>query len=234
MPNKKIAVMQPYLFPYIGYFQLINAVDAYVLYDDVQWIRGWINRHTILQNGEETKVTLAVDKHGSRDLINQVSFTSNPELKADYLNKIANAYRHAPYFKETFSLIEDVINYENRNVPKLIEYSLRQLNARLGITTELLFSSDIDYNRDVNAQSKIIDITQKLNGETYINNINGQHLYNREDFAAQNLTLKFLEKEIEAYPQFGKEFVPFLSIIDVLMFNDVDTVKNMVTKGKLV
>lgn len=234
MQNKKIAVMQPYLFPYIGYFQLINAVDAYVLYDDVQWIRGWINRHTILQNGEETKVTLAVDKHGSRDLINQVSFTSNPELKADYLNKISNAYRHAPYFKETFSLVEDVVNYENRNVPKLIEYSLRLLKSRLGITTELLFSSDIDYNRDVNAQNKIIDITQKLNGETYINNINGQHLYNREDFAIQNLTLKFLEKEIDVYPQFGKEFVPYLSIIDVLMFNDLETVQKMITKGKLV
>lgn len=234
MQDKKIAVMQPYLFPYIGYFQLIKAVDTYVLYDDVQWIRGWINRHTILQNGGEEKGTLAVEKHGSRDLINQVSFISDSQLKKDYLNKIRNAYQKAPHFQEIFPLIEDIVNYENRAVPYLIAYSIKQLSKLLNIKTQLLLSSEIDYNRTLNAQDKIIDIVQKLGGNIYINNINGQHLYNREDFAAQNLTLKFLEKEIEPYKQFDNEFVPYLSIIDVLMFNDIETVRKMVIKGKLV
>jgi len=234
MPGKKVAVMQPYLFPYIGYFQLINAVDTYVLFDDVQWIRGWINRHMILQNGCEEKIALAVEKHGSRDMINQVSFTSNLELKTDYLNKIRNAYQKAPHFKEIFSLVEDVVNYEERKVSSLILYSIRRLNELLNISTELLLSSQIDYNRETTAQNKIIDITKKIGANIYINNINGKHLYNKEDFASCSLTLNFLDREIEPYQQFKGEFVPYLSIIDVLMFNDVETVRKMVTKGKLV
>lgn len=234
MRDKKIAVMQPYLFPYIGYFQLINAVDTYVLFDDVQWIRGWINRHTILQNGAEEKVTLAVNKHSSRDLINQVSFSDNSEFNTGYLNKIRNAYYNAPNFAEIFPLIENVIQYKNRNVPQLIAYSIEKINKLLGITTQILFSSEIDYNRETTAQNKIMDITNKLGGNIYINNINGQLLYDKQDFAAQNLKLLFLEKEIESYPQFKNEFVPYLSIIDVLMFNDVETVRKMVAKGKFV
>ena len=226
--------MQPYLFPYIGYFQLINAVDTYVFYDDVQWIRGWINRHTILQNGQESKIALATEKHSSRVNINQVQFTNNNEYKQEYLNKIKNAYQKSPHYKDIYPLIEEVVNHEDRNVANLIAFSVKQLNNLLGINTKCIFSSSIDYNHQLSAQDKIIDITKKLGGNIYINNINGQHLYNKEDFAKADLTLQFLEKEIEPYTQFKNEFVPYLSIIDVLMFNNIETVQKMVTKGKLV
>lgn len=234
MQDKKIAIMQPYLFPYIGYFQLINAVDIYVFYDDVQWIKGgWINRHSLLQMENSKIATLPVEKHGLCS-INQVFFTSNNKYKQEYLNKIINAYKKAPYYKDIYPLIEEVINYEDRNVAHLIAFSIKQLNNLLGINTKCIFSSSIDYNHQLSAQDKIIDITKKLGGNIYINNINGQHLYNKEDFIKAGLTLQFLEKEIEAYTQFKNEFVPYLSIIDVLMFNDIETVQQMVTKGKLV
>lgn len=234
MQNKKVAVMQPYLFPYIGYFQLINAVNTYVFYDDVQWIKGgWINRHTILSNDRETYASLPTEKHSTFSKINEVRFSDNTKNITDYLNKITNFYRKAPYFSDIYPLIEDIVNYQERNCVGMIARSFKILNQLLNISTECLLASEINYNHNLNAQDKIIDITKKLNGIIYINNINGQHLYNREDFAAQNLTLKFLEKEIEPYKQFDNEFVPYLSIIDILMFNDIETARKMVTKGKL-
>ena len=123
----KIAIMQPYLFPYIGYFQQINYVDMYIFHDDVQWIKGgWINRHTVNKNNNEYKLTLALQKHSSHALINEVFIAQG--AKEEYLKQISNIYRKAPYYKDVYNIIVDIINYQTDNISELNGYSIVTLS----------------------------------------------------------------------------------------------------------
>lgn len=233
MKNKTIAIMQPYLFPYIGYFQLIDKVDVFVSFDDVQWIRrGWINRHTILKNNAEKKITLPVVKADMASMINQVSFCNF--VHNDYLNQIKQSYIKAPNFKEIYSFIESVMQYEESNVANFVNNSICEVMKLLSIDTEFISSSTLKNDKILSSQDKIINICQHLNAHSYINNINGQYLYKKEDFKEKNIDLLFLNKEIKKYKQFDNNFIPYLSIIDVLMFNSIEATRKMVKEGFLI
>lgn len=225
--------MQPYLFPYIGYFQQMNLVDKYVLFDDVQWIRGWINRHELLLNGSGKLTTLSVEKHSNRCLINEVN--TNEVALGQYLYEIRKLYHKAPYFEVIYPMLEDVLFCKERNLVKIILNTFVWLNDLFDMKTEFLLSSNIDYNRNTDAENKILDICKKNNAKVYINTIKGQHLYDREKFKSHELKLYFFDRIITPYEQYSKnDFVPYLSIIDVLMFNDVQTVKEMIKLGNLI
>jgi hypothetical protein len=223
--------MQPYLFPYLGYFQLICAVDKFVLFDDAQWIRGWINRHNILFQDKEKLVTLAVQNHPSRCSINEVIIDSS--ARENYLQLIESAYKKAPFFSDIFAIVENILGYEENNLSKFILNSLQRLSYTLEIDTEFLRSSTIEYDRGSNASNKLIEITKSLGAKTYVNTIRGEKLYNKEDFLTNNLELKFLNRTIKPYKQFKADFVPYLSIIDVLMFNGIEKTKQLVMEFDL-
>jgi len=227
----KTAIMQPYLFPYLGYFQLICAVDKFVLFDDVQWIRGWINRHNILCHDKEKLVTLAVENHSGRCSINEVTIDSS--AKENYLTLIESAYKKAPFFSDIFAIVKNILGYEENNLSKFILNSLQTLSDTLEIDTEFLQSSKIEYNRGAIASDKLIEITKSLGAKTYVNTIRGEKLYNKEDFLTSNLELKFLGRKIKPYKQFKADFVPYLSIIDVLMFNGIEETKQLVKEFDL-
>lgn len=231
--TKKIAIMQPYFFPYIGYFQLINHVDLYVFYDDVQWIRGWINRHCLLNNNKEYLTTLNVQKHSSHAMINEIML-KDKTVQLQYLDLITTLYSKAPYFKDIYNLIKEIVEYPNENLSLFVENSIIQICKFLDIKTEFIRSSDIDFDKTLKGQDRLIELCKALGYKNYVNNINGKDLYNREDFEKENLKLYFFNREITPYKQFNDNFVPFLSIIDVLMFNDIETVKSELTKGELV
>ena len=231
----KTVIMQPYLFPYLGYWQMISSADIFVLFDDVNFIkRGWINRNNILLNGTAHLFTLPLIEATQNKLINEISVTHDDKEKQKILKTMEAAYKKAPYFSEVFPIINDVFTYKHHNLKQFLLHQFKVVFSFLGIGTKLLCSSDIDKNNTLKAQDKIIDICHRLNTTHYVNAIGGQKLYDRERFAQEHMKLSFIKMRDIRYPQFKNEFVPCLSIIDVLMFNDQENVRHLLTEYDLV
>lgn len=213
-----VAVMQPYLFPYIGYFQLIRAVDVFVIYDDVNYIRqGWINRNNILLHGKAHRWTLPVADQSSFRHINRHEIGNPEHAKRKLLKLFESAYRKAPAFDEVYPLLEEVMAHPDANLAGFVANSLRRVSAFIGLDTRFALSSGIPKNPDDSAQQRVIDMVRHIGGTQYCNAIGGQALYSREDFEAAGIRLNFLRTGDVRYEQPAEEFVPCLSIIDVLM-----------------
>ncbi|OCL22930.1 hypothetical protein A9G07_07665 [Gilliamella sp. wkB72] len=224
----KIGIMQPYFFPYMGYWQLINAVDKYVIYDDVNFIKnGWINRNNILLNGKKYLVTLPLDGASSFLLINQIRTTSKTKDKEKVLKTIAQSYKKAPYFENVISIVENTIMNESKFICDALIYSIKSVINYLDIKTEILISSELDKDNSLSSEDKVIHICKLLNGNNYLNAIGGQELYNKSNFEKQNLQLSFLKMNQQNYKQLSNDFVPNLSMIDVLMFNSPSSIREM-------
>ncbi len=231
----KLAIMQPYLFPYIGYFQLINAVDTFVIYDDVNFIKkGWINRNSILVNNKSFLFSAPLKEVSQNKRINEIFIDTNANWQNELLKTIEYSYKKAPFFSAVFPIINSVLTQNETNLSKFITYSLQTIAQYLTIKTNFIISSDIEKNNDLKGQDKIIEICKKCNATSYINAIGGIELYNTNDFLQQNIQLHFIKTNPIEYTQFKNEFVPWLSIIDVLMFNDVEKVKIMLNNYDLV
>jgi hypothetical protein len=227
-----LAIMQPYLFPYIGYWQLINAVDTFVIFDDVNFIKkGYINRNSIMVGGKSQQFTLELVGASQNKLINEIEVGNNSKK---LLKTIEISYKKAQYFEAVFPIIVDILNQEEKNLAKFIGYSLEKLSDYLEIDTKFIYSSDIKKDNTLKAQDKILDICKKLDATNYINAIGGQELYDKEKFQEHNIQLNFLKTELKEYKQFKNEFISYLSIVDVLMFNSIDEVKNMLNKFNLI
>lgn len=227
-----LAIMQPYLFPYIGYWQLINSIDTFVIYDDVNFInKSYINRNSILINGESQQITLELLSASQNKLINKIEIGNNTQK---LLKTIDLSYKKAPFFNTVFPLLENILNQKEKNLAKFIGYSLKHISSYLEIDTKFLYSSDLNKDNSLKAQDKIIDICKNLNANKYINTIGGRELYNKETFKENNINLNFIQSNIVEYKQFKNKFVPYLSIIDIIMFNEVEQIKNMLEQYKLI
>ena len=227
----KLGIMQPYFFPYIGYWQLINLVDTFVIYDDVTFIKqGYINRNYLLANGKAWLMTLELSGASSNKLINEIQVGNNSKK---ILKTIAQNYSKAPYFEEVYLLIEDILLQKEKSLGKYIGYSLIMISKYLEIKTKFIYSSDIQKNEMLKAQDRVIEINKQLESTVYINAIGGINLYNKEDFKKENIELKFLKTEEFEYKQFDNEPVLFLSIIDIMMFNSKDEIIKMLNKYSL-
>lgn len=233
----KIGIMQPYYMPYIGYFQLIDSVDKFVVCDDVQYIKqGWINRNRILVNGAPKMFTFSLKKGHQKDDINKRYF--NARIQEDFnlfLKTLESAYRKAPYYEEIIPLIKDTLNYdESMNIADFNYNALKIVCDFLDIKTEFLKSSDIEKDNSLKCEDMVIDMVKRLNGDVYINAIGGQELYSKEVFKKQGIDLYFINTNDIKYKQLKNEFQPNLSIIDLLMFNSKEDVQKMIKMYELV
>lgn len=229
----KLGIMQPYFFPYIGYWQLINAVDKYVVYDDVAYIKGgWINRNNILLNGNKHLVTIPLENASSFKLIKDTNIVKNEKLIGKLLKTIEAAYRKAPYFSDIMPILENLL-MNNDNIAVLNYRTILEICKYLNIKTEVILSSQLEKDNSLKAQDKVIHINKLLGSDTYYNAIGGMELYSREDFEQNGLSLKFVEMNNISYKQFNDGFVPYLSIIDVLMFNNIAEVKRLLDEYTL-
>lgn len=223
----KVGIMQPYFFPYIGYWQLLNAVDKYVVYDDVNYIKnGWINRNRILINGQPHWFTLPLDKASPFNLINEINISSENKVKENMLKTLHMAYHKAPFFNEVFPLVEKTIFY-SLNLSESLFFSIQEITKYLGIRTELILSSTLNKDNTLKGKNKVLSICKLLNADVYLNAIGGQDLYDKQEFQEHDLKLEFLQTDKVIYKQLKNQFVPNLSIIDVLMFNSVEQVNNL-------
>jgi len=218
--------MQPYFFPYIGYFQLMAAVDMFIVYDNIKYTKkGWINRNRMLLNGKDVMFSLPLKSDS--DTLD----VRDRELATDFnrdklLSQFKAAYRLAPYFAQTFPLVEQIVRYEDRNLFRFLHHSIVKTCEHLGITTEIRISSDFAIDHDLRSQDKVLALCREAGASTYINAIGGIKLYSRETFLEKGIELKFIQSKPFEYPQSGKDFVPWLSILDVMMSISVEAIQD--------
>ena len=235
---KTIAIMQPYLFPYIGYFQLINEVDRFVVYDDVAFIKGgWINRNYIQVNGRPHLFTVPVSKVSLETKINRIRMsTENNNLdfwKSKFLKKIRLSYSKSRNFSEVMPIIERVLETDSSLLIDWINVSFSLINEYLGISTEIVLSSEGFSNQNLKSEERILDICRIQNAKRYVNPIGGVELYDSEEFRKNGIELRFIRNLSREYDQFGGDFIPNLSIIDVMMFCGKEEILKMLGEFKL-
>lgn len=232
---KKTAIMQPYFFPYIGYWQLINAVDEFLIYDDVNYIKGgWINRNNILLNSQKHMITLPLESASSFLPINQIKIMNDKKSKEKLIKTIEQAYKKAPYFNDILPIIQETIFHPSEKIADAVYHSILRVSEYLDINTKFRLSSSLEKDENLKGQDKVIHICKLLKTTDYINAIGGLELYDKKSFAEENISLHFLKTKEITYKQFGNEFVPWLSVIDILMFNDIKTVQGYLQDFTLV
>lgn len=223
----KLAIMQPYFLPYMGYFQLIDSVDNFIVYDDIQYTKkGWINRNRMLVNDKADYFSLSVKKSSSKALIEQKELSDDYDPKA-MLRKINSAYMKAPYFSQVFPLFERIFLEEEKNLFRYIFNSIRMICDYLAITTTITPSSKIGEHQSFKGQDKVLRLCTLTGARHYINAIGGRSLYEQECFNKHNIELSFIKANAINYQQFSSSFEPWLSILDVLMFNSKKEVQFM-------
>ena len=231
----KIAIMQPYLFPYVGYFQLINAADKFIIYDDVTFIKqGWINRNNLLLNGKAFLFTVPLKDASSYKPIRETEISADSRWKTKLLKTIEQAYKKAPYYGKVIGLIDEVILAEERQIASVALKSLKTVCSYVGIDTAIIETSSNYSNNHLQSQARVIDICKRERATQYINAIGGLELYSKDAFERENIKLSFIKTETKSYKQFNNEFVPYLSIIDAMMFNSPDEIKEMLNQYELV
>jgi hypothetical protein len=227
----KLGIMQPYFLPYIGYFQLLASVDQFIVYDNIKYTKkGWINRNRMLLNGTDAMFYLPLKKGSdSLDVVER-------ELAAEFdrrklLNQFKGAYGRAPQFELTYPVLERIVQHEESNLFRYIHYSIVQLCEHLGINTEIRISSEILIDHELKGQDKVLALCKAAGADTYINTIGGVELYAKGDFRIQGIDLQFVKARPFEYAQFGDAFVPWLSIVDVLMFNPLNAVRAYINEN---
>lgn len=231
---KRIAIMQPYFLPYIGYWQLIHAVDCFVIYDDVNYIKGgWINRNRILINGEPAYITVPLQQSSPYKRICDITLQPSFSWRDKLTKMVEITYRKAPCFAEVFPIFESLIRYEANNLSDYLAHQLQILSEFMGIETQIVASSRCYENELLSGEERVLDICAREAAQVYCNLPGGRALYDAGRFSAQGIELKFLQPGLTEYRQFSSSFQPWLSILDVLMFNDRATVKEMLGKCEI-
>lgn len=224
---KRLAIMQPYFFPYIGYWQLIHAVDRFVIYDDVNYIKGgWINRNRLLINGAPTYITVPLQQSSPYRRICDVALLPSSIWRNKLIKTVETTYRKAPYFSEVFPVVEKLIHYEAGNLAEYLVYQLQTLATFMGIATEFVITSRHYENDHLSGQARVLDIIKREGAATYLNLQGGQLLYDSEIFCNEGIDLRFISMRPLPYKQMVAGFVPYLSIIDALMGINVVDIKH--------
>jgi hypothetical protein len=225
----RVAIMQSYFLPYLGYWQLIAAVDAFVVYDNIKYTKkGWINRNRFLLNGKEALFNLPLRKDSDFLDVNQRYLADSFDREA-LINRFREAYRKAPEHTAVMPVLEDIIRCPSSNLFDYIRYSIEKVCSYLELKTPVIVSSSIDCDHSLKAAERVQAICKALGADTYINPAGGTELYSKEDFQEKGITLRFLQPALVEYPQEAMKFVPWLSIIDVLFFNPVEMARRLVT-----
>ena len=233
----KLAIMQPYFMPYIGYFSLIKHSDQFILFDTPQFIRhGWIERNRILkQNGEPLYIKIPLQKHSRETAINKVLINNSENWKDKIVAQLVSYKKHAPNYWKIISLLKEIFEYETTSIVKFNYNSLKKTCEYLSITTPIKIWSKMNIKIDnVNAPDEwALHICRALEADVYYNPIRGISFFDRTKYIKNLIELKFMETEATEYKQFTDQFLPFLSIIDVMMFCDIDEVNKMIDNYKI-
>jgi len=231
-----LAIMQPYLFPYIGYFQLMHAADTFLLLDDVAWInRGWINRNRILVQGQPQYLSFPVAGASQNKTIRELELVTPDGWKSNIEKTLIMAYKKAPQFEVFFPVLRSILYADIRNLSAYIFHSLHTLCQYMQLSVALLPGTGGYANAALKGQDRILDLCRQENASVYVNPPGGASLYEAGRFRHEGVQLLFLQPTLAPYQQRGvSEFVPALSIIDVLMNCEPAQVQQQLTQYQLV
>ena len=232
-----LGIMQPYFFPNLGHFSLINQVDKWVVFDPVQFIRhGWIERNRILKPGGDWQyIGVPLVKHQRNTLIKDIEIRVNDPWKNKLLSQIQHYKKRAPYYSNVVELIENCFKFETESIAHLNAHFLEKICAYLGIDFKYEIFSEMDLDLDISGPGDwALEISIKLNAKRYINPIGGQELFDVDAFKDNGVEIKFLDFKNVEYKQKGDPFEAGLSIIDVLMFKSVEETRELLTNFSLV
>jgi hypothetical protein len=223
--------MQPYFLPYIGYFQLIAGVDMFIIYDNIKYTKkGWINRNRMLLNGKDAMFSLPL-KNASDSLDIRERELADDFNQEKLLSQFKGAYRQAPQFAQTIQLLELIVRNEEKNLFRFLHRSIVKICDHLEIKTEIKISSDIAIDHDLKSQDKVLALCEAVGATKYVNAIGGVELYSKETFMERGIDLKFIQSKTFEYPQLGDIFVPWLSMIDVMMFNPLNAIQDAISSN---
>lgn len=225
----KLAIKQPYFMPYIGYFQVMKYVDTFVFYDDVNYYKGgYINRNYILINNQSNYIIIPTKNASQNLLINEVVLFKHDKMYQNVAKTIFMAYKKAPYFDKVFPIIEGVLTSNSTYLSELAQLSIVEVAKYLNLKTTFLVSSEqFASSRGIEKEKRLINICKEVNAQKYICDIGGKEIYKKENFKKEGIDLQFLIPNLPTYEQFENKFVPSLSIIDILMFNSINTINEM-------
>lgn len=232
----KLVIMQPYLFPYLGYYQLVHASDRFVFYDDVSFIRnGWINRNRLLLDGAAHYFTVPLSGASSFQSIHETRYQADDgRWRRKLLGTFHLAYRRAPFAAAGMRLIEETLALQSESVADLARHSVKCVLGYLGIKRDLLDTSRAYGNAQLRGQDRVIDICRRESASLYLNAPGGRGLYDPTAFAAAGIGLRFLNGRLPEYAQGSHPFVPGLSILDSIMHCAPETVAGMLGNYELV
>lgn len=230
----KVGIMQPYVFPYIGYFQLINYVDKWVIFDNIQYIsKGWANRNRIVHPDAKKEwqyFTVPIKKHSRETKINKIEINDNFEWRCEFLRKLEGVYKKkAPYYRETINFVEECIEFRTSSLSKWVEHTLKYTCDYLDISFDYLVFSMMNtgLNEVAHAGQWALEISDSIGATEYVNPSGGYSIFNESEFQSRNIKLRFLKTRLSPYIQRRGYFVPGLSIVDVLMWNDKEYIVSM-------
>ena len=234
----KIAIMQPYFFPYLGYYQLVNAVDEFIFFDDVHFInKGWINRNQLWGNPAAYKFSIPLKDASQNKLIKDIELDAFEKWSNKFLKTVEATYKKAIFFETTFAFLQHF--FKNKNYSTINELacdSVIEIAKLLQANTSFSYAQNYDYrSKDlVTGEDKILSLCALTGANQYINAKNGEALYNRERFQSQGIQLNFINMNKVEYKQFdGPAFLSGLSIIDVMMFNSAEDIQVLLNKYSL-
>lgn len=232
---KSVAIMQPYFLPYLGYFQLLAAVDTFVVLDDVNYInQGWVNRNRLLLNGAPHTFTVPLRSASQNKLICDIELVSENNWRHKLTRTIQQSYRRAPCYSQVYPLLLEVVNYPAIRLADFLLHSISQIIKYLALEVEMVSTSRVYKNENLRGQDRILDICNREQADLYLNPIGGLNLYDRATFLEQGIQIKFLRSLPVNYQQGKGDYVPWLSIIDVLMYNELPEVRKMLVQTELV
>jgi hypothetical protein len=231
----KLAIMQPYFFPYLGYFQLINSVDTLIIFDDVNFIKkGWINRNNILLNYKAHSINIPLIESSQNKLIKEIEIVKDKKWKTNILKTIEQSYKKAPFFEQTYTILEQTLYSNSESISDLNIYGIKEIIKYLNIETQIKINSTIDNNKLLKGQDKILNICIQEKATNYHNPSGGIELYDKVLFKQNGIELFFLKNQMTEYQQFKGDFISGLSIIDIMMFNPKDEISIMLNNYELI
>ncbi|OBW58410.1 hypothetical protein A9986_05575 [Solibacillus silvestris] len=227
----KLVLMQPYFFPYIGYFQLMNLCDEFIAFDTVQYIKkGWINRNRILHpEGNPTYVNVPIKKFKSNTLIKDILIDNTVDWKQTIINRLQQYYKTAPYKEEVLTFIENCLNGEFSHLSELNVHLLQETCNYLNINCRInsLSKCHFEYEKAAASDEWGLNICKALNAKTYINAPGGIVFFDKNKYWKENIDIKFINPTFNRYSQNSEAFISGLSILDVMMFNSVEDIQKM-------
>lgn len=233
-----LGIMQPYFLPYLGYFQLINKVDTFILLDEVQFIRhGWIERNRVLNSNEGWQyIKVPLIGHSRDTLIKNILIRNSEDWQSKLFAQLVCYKRKAPFYKEVIQFLIEALRTNFDAIAKLNKHLLIEICKYLDTDTEIIVFSEMDCNLE-NIKYPgdwALEISKSIGADTYINPIDGKSLFDKNKFTNENIDLKFMEPELKMYNQNSNTFESGLSVIDAMMFCEKDEIKYMLAQGKIV